>query len=384
MPRGRADINQLKMHKKFILLLALPALMLIACAGKAHETSADTDTTQYTVEQTLPDTTTLTIAFTGDIMMGTTYPDSIHGTHLPAEGGIHLFDDARTVTERVDIAGANLEGSFLDGGGKRRPMGNPKYYFVFRMPTKMVSNLTDAGFDYVGIANNHINDFGAPGRSSTMRTVREAGMKVVGLKDSCETAILERKGLKIGVTQFGHGANNLNINDLSELRQVVGELKKSCDIVIVSFHGGAEGASHTHVTGKPENFVGEMRGNVREFAHTAIDAGADVVFGHGPHVPRAAELYKEHIIFYSLGNFCTPFRMGIAGVTGYAPLPEIRIDKEGRFLSGKIHSLLQRKGVGPRFDPNFTVAKFIRRLSQEDFPGSKLRIADDGSLSVAR
>lgn len=105
------------------------------------------------------------------------------------------------------------------------------------------------------------------------------------------------------------------------------------------------------------------------------------MFGHGPHVPRAAELYKDHIIFYSLGNFCTPYRMGISGATGYAPIAEVTVDGHGRFTSGKIHSLLQHRGIGPRFDSANSAAGLIRRLSQEDFPESPLVIAPDGTLS---
>lgn len=363
----------------------LIAMLLCAdgCSSTTASAQSDTDSIFEMPDQMaeVSDTVTLSFAFMGDIMMGTTFPDSIHGTHLPKDGGRHLFDDARTVTERVDVAGGNLEGSFLDGPGKRRKMTNPKTYFIFRMPTKYVDNLVDAGFDFLGIANNHINDFGAPGRSSTMRTLRQAGLNVVGLKDSCETAIIERKGLKIGVTQFGHGANNLNVNDLTELKRVVSNLRKDCDIVVVSFHGGAEGTAYMHVTGKPEMYVGEKRGNVKEFAHAAIDAGADIVVGHGPHVPRAAELYKDRIIFYSLGNFCTPFRMGIVGATGYAPLAEVRVNKKGEFIGGKIHSLLQHKGVGPRFDEKHSAAHLIRDLSLKDFPESPLVIEHDGKLS---
>lgn len=365
------------------LILSVMAFFIGGCSSANTNASSERDSIPESQAPAaeVSDTVAISFAFMGDIMMGTTFPDSIHGTALPKDGGIHLFDDARTVTERVDVAGANLEGSFLDGPGKRRPMTNPNTYYIFRMPPEYVGNLTDAGFDFVGIANNHINDFGAPGRSSTMQTLREAGLPVVGLKDSCETALIERKGLKIGVTQFGHGANNLDVTNLSELKRVVSGMRKECDIVVVSFHGGAEGTAYTHVTGQPETYVGEQRGNVREFAHAAIDAGADIVFGHGPHVPRGAELYNDHIIFYSLGNFCTPYRMGIAGATGYAPIAEVRVNKNGQFLDGKIHSLIQHRGIGPRFDDTHAAARLMRQLSLEDFPDSPLIIAPDGTLS---
>lgn len=327
---------------------------------------------------------TLTFAFTGDIMMGTTWPDSTGNSGLPVADGLHLFDDAKSVLRRVDVACGNLEGSFLDGPGKRRPMGNPNTYFVFRMPTSYVDHLVDAGYDFVGLANNHINDFGEPGRQSTMATLRRAGICFAGLKQRCEMAIIERKGIRVALTQFGHGGNNLDVNDLEELRRVVKQMRDTADIVVVAFHGGAEGAKYTHVPHEPEEFVGEKRGDVEAFAHAAIDAGADVVYGHGPHVPRAAELYKGHIIFYSLGNFCTPRRMGLKGASGYAPMAEVTIDRNGLYVDGRIHSFVQHPGLGPRADVNNAAAKLMRKLSAEDFPASPLVIAPDGAISVGR
>lgn len=374
-------------HIHLLWLFAAPVwLSCVRGQASATDVAQQPDTIAAdTIGDAAPDTAvTITLAFTGDIMMGTTWPDSIHGSGLPVDGGKHLFDDVSPILRRVDVACGNLEGSFLSGPGKRRPMGNPKTYFVFRMPPSYVNHLLDAGYDFVGIANNHINDFGEPGRQSTMSTLRNAGLPFAGLKGKCEIAWLESKGLKVAVTQFGHGGNNLDVNDLSELRRVVKTMRDSADVVIVSFHGGAEGTAYLHVPHKAETYVGEQRGNVEEFAHAAIDAGADVVYGHGPHVPRAAELYNGHIIFYSMGNFCTPRRMGIRGATGYAPVAEVTIDAtDGTFLGGRIHSFIQQSGKGPRADSTNAASSLIRQLSLDDFPASQLVIAPDGTLSVA-
>lgn len=324
----------------------------------------------------------VSIAFTGDIMMGTTYPDSVHGSNLPANDGKNIFDEVRDIISGADFAGGNLEGSFLEGPGKRRRMTNPKTYFIFRMPPRYVNNLLEAGYDFVGIANNHINDFGEPGRQSTMKTLRDAGLAHAGLKAHCPTAYVERGGVVYGVAQVGHGSNNVDVNNIDEVRSVVRQLRDSADIVILSFHGGAEGSAHTHVPNKLEYYVGEKRGNVREMAHAAIDAGADIVFGHGPHVVRGAEIYKGHIIFYSLGNFCTPYRMGIAGLTGQAPVAVAEIDMDGKFVGGKIHSFIQKRGLGPRKDSTNAAARQIRNLSRQDFPSSPLVIDEDGTLTV--
>lgn len=327
----------------------------------------------------LPDT--LTVAFVGDVMMGTTFPDSVGGSFLPSNNGRNLFDEVSEIISMADFAGCNLEGCFIEGPGERRPMTNPNTYFIFRMPPGYASNLKDAGFDFAGIANNHINDFGEPGRTSTMEALKSAGLSYAGLKDRCEIAYFEKNGIVFAAAQAGHGDNNIDINDEEEVRRVVREMRDSADIVILSFHGGAEGSSFTHVPGKTEYYVGEERGDVKKIARLAVDEGADLVFGHGPHVVRGAELYKDRIIFYSLGNFCTPFRMGIGGLTGQAPVAFVRVGKEGRFIDGKIYSFVQQKGKGPKLDLSHGAAKQIKSLSAADFPESSLKISNEGVLS---
>ncbi len=367
-------------------LLALFALSLscVGCGNKTEAGVATKDSTLTGVKCDGVSPCTLTVAMVGDVMMGTTFPDSIHGSHLPKNSGRNLFDECSEIIKRADVASLNLEGSFLDNGGQRRKMTNPNTYYIFRMPTGYVSNLKDAGFDFVGIANNHINDFGNVGRQTTMSTIKKSQLGVAGLTGLCETAYFSKKGWIIGFTQFGHGDNNLDVNNIDELKRVVLEMRSRADIVIVSFHGGAEGRDKIHVPKNTEWFVGEKRGNVYEFAHKAIDFGADVVVGHGPHVPRAIELYKGHLILYSLGNFCTPYRISIAGVSGYAPLAEIKIDEAGKFISGTIHSYTQRHGAGPHLDKNNNAAKLIRTLTKKDFPTTPLVITDDGKISIKR
>ena len=337
-----------------------------------------------TAKNTIPNnnSSTISLAFVGDVMMGTTFPDSVTNSHLPANDGKNLFDACRSILKNADASFLNVEGTFLDGPGKRKKMGNPKYYYVFRMPTKYVANLVDAGFDFAGVANNHINDFGLPGLNSTIRTLKGAGIQPSGLRGKAETAYLTLKNnKKIGFAQFAHSSGTLSIFDYEEVKRVVNELKKNADIVVVTFHGGAEGKDKTHVPKSMEMFAGDKRGDVYKFAHTAIDAGADVVVGHGPHVPRGMEIYNGRLIAYSLGNFCTPFRVNVQGVSGYAPLLEVKVDSEGKFVGGKIHSFLQQRGSGPKTDVNNSSAKLIQSLSRQDFPTSPLRIANDGTLS---
>nr|MBP9191627.1 CapA family protein [Ignavibacteria bacterium] len=162
--------------------------------------------------------------------------------------------------------------------------------------------------------------------------------------------------------------------------KTVKELKEKCDIVIVSFHGGAEGSSAVRVTKRKEFFLEEDRGDVFEFAHSVINAGADIVLGHGPHVPRALELYKNKLIAYSLGNFCTYGKFSIYGTQGIAPMLKIYLDKNGNFVKGKIYSFRQIDGGYPVPDPELKAAKLIKELTEKDFPETDLKINTEGEF----
>ena len=152
-------------------------------------------------------------------------------------------------------------------------------------------------------------------------------------------------------------------------------------MVIVSFHSGAEGADHQHVTKQDEMFMGYNRGNVYKFAHLMIDAGADIIFGHGPHVTRGVEVYKHRFVAYSMGNFCTYSRISIAGVCGLAPIMEVKTDRKGTFLKAQIYSTYQLKYQPPFLDTDKRVLKVIQNLTATDFPEAKIHISDEGVVT---
>ena len=318
---------------------------------------------------------TLQVAFTGDIMMGTTFPS----VQLPPQEGRQLFVDAAPILQKADVAAGNLEGTLCDSGQTHKKVS--KVCYAFRTPTSYAPLLQQAGYDFLSMANNHANDFGADGIASTRRCLDRLGIAHAGIRGYEPAVVVERDGVRYGFCAFGHNGYTVRHQDLGQVRQIVTSLVNQCDIVIVSFHGGAEGSSRARLPYGKETFCGEDRGSLREFAHFCIDAGADVVYGHGPHVARAVELYKEHFIAYSLGNFCTPYGMSLGGVLGYAPLLTLELTPDGRFVSGQIHSFLQTKGVGPRLDAAHRAAREIRRLTALDVPGTPLVIDDEGRIS---
>jgi poly-gamma-glutamate capsule biosynthesis protein CapA/YwtB (metallophosphatase superfamily) len=326
---------------------------------------------------------TISFAGTGDILVGRNWPYAT--PVLPPQDGALVFQDVREVLRAADVTFGNLEGVFLDSGGIPKVCRNPQMCFNFRMPERYVRHFVDAGFDLLSVANNHAGDFGEPGRRTTARVLREAGIGFAGFLGQEETYILERDGLRIGFVAFAPNVGTVSFHDIPRAKQLVRELKAKTDIVVVSAHIGAEGAAHAHITRRPETFVNENRGNPYEFARQMIDAGADIFWGHGPHVIRAIDLYKGKFIAYSLGNFATTTGMSITGPAGLAPVVTIRTDRQGNFIDGRIHSFIQRGVSGERrpfADPTGACIREFKRLTEADIPEVGLIIHDDGRITL--
>ena len=321
---------------------------------------------------------TIKLAAVGDIMMGTNYPNT---SYLPKGDGSYLWSEVREPLVAADVTFGNLEGVFLTEGGTPKQCNNPSACYVFRTPEEYAFNFKEAGFDFLSLANNHANDFGSKGRINTQRILDSLKIGYAGSTEK-PYVIKEINGLKIGMAAYAPNRGTRSLHNLNEIISTIKLLDEQCDIVIASFHGGAEGAKNRHVTKKREYYYGENRGNVYELAHMMIDNGADVVLGHGPHVVRAMEVYKKRIIAYSLGNFLTYKRFSMKGVAGESPILEVELDENGVFLSGQIHSYRQAYDhLGPRSDAQNASALSIRKLTEEDFPNSQIFIDNFGRIT---
>jgi poly-gamma-glutamate capsule biosynthesis protein CapA/YwtB (metallophosphatase superfamily) len=319
---------------------------------------------------------TVSIIGVGDIMMGTNYPEN----KLPPNDGKFLMASVESVLKNADVTFGNLEGTLLDSGGTAKTCKDPKVCYAFRTPVRYVKNLVAAGFDMVSLANNHAGDMGNEGRNSSKKTLDTAGILHAGQIDH-KTTIFEKDSVKYGLVAFAPNSNCVSINDIEEARSLVIGLDSIVDVVIVSFHGGAEGAQYQHVPRAEETFHGENRGDVYKFAHTLIDVGADIIFGHGPHVTRGVEIYKNRFIAYSLGNFCTYRGISVAGINGLSPIIKVFTDVAGKFYYAQITPTRQDYGSGVTIDPEKQVIKIIRELSQKDFPESPIQIDENGLIT---
>jgi len=345
--------------------------LIVAYPGNISAFTSD----NYT--DTLLTRNSVIITGVGDIMLGTSYPSL---RYLPPQNNPERLIEGLIDTLRSsDITFGNLEGTFLNDGEPFKKCRDTSICYLFRMPEKYVGTLSDAGFDIVSLGNNHFGDFGWPAAKRTKELLDSVGIKYAGPVEN-PYSIFTKDSVIYGFCAFSPTAGSVDLNDTVKAESIIRYLSDTCDIVIVSFHGGAEGSDFQRVPKADEIFCGENRGNVYEFALRMIDSGADVVFGHGPHVTRAIEVYKNRFIGYSLGNFCTYGRFKLSGPNGYAPVIRLNVDKSGMFLSGNIIPVYQDQEGVVRSDNQNRVIKKIRELIILDFPDAVIAVSDNGKI----
>jgi poly-gamma-glutamate capsule biosynthesis protein CapA/YwtB (metallophosphatase superfamily) len=320
----------------------------------------------------------LTLAAVGDIMPGTDFPENV----LPDDDGLSFLDAVTPTLSSTDVAFGNFEGVLLDGGEPVKQCKDKRICFLFRTPTRYATYLKLAGFDVMSLANNHARDFGEDGRSSSMAALDGVGIHHSGREGT--TASWIANGRRIAMVAFAPNVGSNSLNDPQIAIPLVTQLAAEHDIVIVSFHGGAEGNGAEKLPFAREIFAGEDRGDVVEFARSMVDAGADIVLGHGPHVVRPMEIHRDRLIAYSLGNFATYYGISVEGIRGIAPILVAQLDDEGKFVSGRLEATMQIRPAGPAPDPERKVIALLRELTATAFPEGELAIAEDGTLSRIR
>jgi capsule synthesis protein PGA_cap len=317
----------------------------------------------------------LHLVFTGDINLGTrTLEDG-----LPSDSGVSFFSQVDTLL-RGDLVIGNFEGVLADTGESPKCRPNSTHCYAFATPTWLASRLAEAGFTHLNLANNHANDYGPDWRLHTQETLDSLGIRWYGPLEQIviQPVWVDSTPVMVGVVGFTTYPFAYNLLEIRRSRAVVDSIRRYVDVLVVTFHGGSEGARAVRVPVGPEKLVGEPRGNLRVWAHAVIDAGADAVVGHGPHVLRGIEFYRGKPVAYSMGNFATYRGFNLEGPLGLTGVLELRIRKDGRFDGGRLVPLRQQPGSGPAPDSTGAALKLVRRLSRLDFGPAGARFASDG------
>lgn len=347
------------------------------------------------------------LAFVGDINLGTsTFSDGV-----PPDEGRGLLDRARPSLVG-DLVVGNFEGVLADTGSsvkcewlreriarrerelrrrRRRHLPAPidstsdeAGCFAFRTPTALAPRLREAGFTHLNLANNHANDYGPAGRVSTEALLDSLGIDFYGpIGRIAIDSVRRGDSLTIvGLIGFSTYPFAYDLLDIQRSTAVIDSLRPLVDLLLVTFHGGSEGIRAVHTPEQAESLGHEPRGELRRWAHAVIDAGADGVVGHGPHVLRGIELYRGKPIVYSLGNFLTYRGFSLAGPLGITGVLQLEYAPDRRLSGARFVPMRQFPRQGPAPDPDGQALELLRQLSAEDFGDAGARLAPDGKISL--
>ncbi|MFK4790072.1 CapA family protein [Microbacterium sp. ZW T5_56] len=311
----------------------------------------------------------VSIGAVGDVLVYDT------GHRVPDDRGLGHFDAVRPwFTE--DLVTGNLEQAVTDDTGYDK-CGGQGECLSFRSDPDVVGAL--AGFDLLNLANNHSRDYGDAGFANTRDALADVGIRTVGERDEIAwTTVGDTVVAVVGFAPYD-GFNRLT--DLRHVRAVVRAAAAKADIVLVHAHMGAEGPGADIVRPGTETMYGENRGDPVAFAHAAIDAGADVVIGHGPHVLRGMEEYRGRIIAYSLGNFGGGGVFGAEEETRRGAYLSLRLRTDGALIAGTLESVRfeQEDGV-PVPDASHAAARVMDERGARDFGDRAIHVDSEGNL----
>jgi Bacterial capsule synthesis protein PGA_cap len=265
---------------------------------------------------------------------------------------------------------------------KAPPKPEPVRCYAFLTPTWLAPRLKEAGFTHLNLANNHANDFGIDGRESTEATLAGVGLQTYGPlgRIVIDTVRRDEAMTTVGVIGFTTYPFAYDLLDIPRSIAVVDSIRPLVDLLVVTFHGGAEGAAAQHVPFAAESLGHEPRGDLRGWAHAVVDAGADLVVGHGPHVLRGVELWQNRLIAYSLGNFANYRGFNLSGPQGLTGVLQVEFAEDGSMTRAKLAPMRQLPTKGPALDTTGAAADLVRSLSRDDFGAAAARIEDDGTI----
>jgi hypothetical protein len=332
----------------------------------------------FFITTTTEATCQIVIKAVGDIMLGSYTPKEI----LSQDSGRVFCESIGAYLKDANITFGNFEGAFVPEKSKpckcNEKARKEDKCFEFGMPMYLSPTLTCLGFNVLNLDNNHSFDFDIRGLAQTIKTLNS--LKIAySFNNNIPT--FKINGKTVAIVSFGFNEYSNPITDLEFTKSLIQTLKERNDLVIVSFHGGSEGEKAMNIPFKNEVFLGGKRGDVFKFAHTAIDAGAAMVIGHGPHVLRAIELYKNKLIAYSLGNFLNYGNFNLKGSCAISVILQAELDaNSGDFIKGKLISTKQIEPGIPFFDEDFKGVKLLQKLTKNDFPQTKIKILENGDI----
>lgn len=252
-------------------------------AGTEKNDSLGSVSSEVTPSPT-PAPVTLTVSVVGDCTLGTDenfdYDTSLNA-YFYEYGKEYFLANVKNIFQQDDLTIANFEGTLTDSEDRQDKQ------FAFKAPAEFAGILSCSSVEAVNTANNHSHDYGDQSFTDTLQALDAENIVHFGYE---ETAVMDVKGIKVGLV--GIYELNDHLERAEQLKTNIAKVRsEGAQLVIVIFHWGNE---KEDVPDSNQTALGRM----------AIDAGADLVCGHHPHVLQGFESYKGKYIVYSLGNFC--------------------------------------------------------------------------------
>lgn len=311
------------------------------------------------------------MSFSGDLELGNT-------PTLPANPTSYLSPITSAIA--APLAFANLEGTLTNVTYGSKCGASSSACYAFKVPPSFAHAYRSAGFTVLNSANNHSHDFGSAGVSDTSNALKAAGIAQTGLPG--QMAVMKIGTIKVAVIGFAPYSNTNDLLRTSTAIALIHEARTlyKASVVVVYMHAGAEGANAIHVTGSTEYFYGENRGNAKLFAETMISNGASLVVASGPHVLRGMEIYKGHLIDYSMGDFANYKNFALGGNLSLSGILRVTLKADGSFVSARFLSV-RLVGAGQAvLDASDASAHLVATVSKQDFGARAPWIAPNGNI----
>lgn len=300
---------------------------------------------------------TLTLSFTGDVTLGSEEKKRDQETSFVSaaqrEGYAYFFAEVKDFFAEDDLTIVNLEGVLSDSAKGE----NTKKTYRFRGAPEYTDILKLGNIEVASIANNHTMDFGKRGYADTEAALQAAGLGYFGNQT---VYTYEKDGVKLAFfalnsTAF-YGNRKWARTEIPRLKN-----EEGVDAVIFVVHAGSEySKKHTDLQ--------------EDYAHTAIDMGADLVVMHHPHVVQGVEIYKNRTILYSIGNFCFGGNKDVRALETMVLRARLTFSDEGDYLGQQLSlypAHISGNAEQNDFQPRFVsgdAAQEVFRLVQIDTP----------------